>query len=337
MKKITSSEIQITNNKKDYTHELASDVKVTIDDKKSSVDNLKEYYDEYTYNVKLEFNTKNKVSEIEAEIDEVTKGILKDIDDRDSEIKVEAGGVNYDLEYTSSVKVTLDGDNISLDELDDELDGRDDIYVELTYSGSKVSKIKASLDDKSGDTVKGTIYSMDVDDDKIRVQNNSGKTYYTLSNSDIDVRLDGSSSTFVKLEHAFDNLKSYEVIEVTLTLNSRGNVTKIVADIVDEDDTNDSKPKAGYLRNISTSGNGRITIAETKSSSKEYTWNLEEDTKILFVINDSMTYDRNYKTTLSGLDIFWDDCTDNNDECYIELRTSSSNGDVTRITASDMR
>ena len=173
--------------------------------------------------------------------------------------------------------MTLDGDNISLDELDDELDGRDDIYVELTYSGSKVSKIKASLDDKSGDTVKGTIYSMDVDDDKIRVQNNSGKTYYTLSNSDIDVRLDGSSSTFVKLEHAFDNLKSYEVIEVTLTLNSRGNVTKIVADIVDEDDTNDSKPKAGYLRNISTSGNGRITIAETKSSSKEYTWNLEED------------------------------------------------------------
>ncbi len=337
LKKITSSEIQITNNKKDYTHELASDVKVTIDDKKSSVDNLKEYYDEYTYNVKLEFNTKNKVSEIEAEIDEVTKGILKDIDDRDSEIKVEAGGVNYDLEYTSSVKVTLDGDNISLDELDDELDGRDDIYVELTYSGSKVSKIKASLDDKSGDTVKGTIYSMDVDDDKIRVQNNSGKTYYMLSNSDIDVRLDGSSSTFVKLEHAFDNLKSYEVIEVTLTLNSRGNVTKIVADIVDEDDTNDSKPKAGYLRNISTSGNGRITIAETKSSSKEYTWNLEEDTKILFVINDSMTYDRNYKTTLSGLDIFWDDCTDNNDECYIELRTSSSNGDVTRITASDMR
>ena len=37
--------------------------------------------------------------------------------------------------------MTLDGDNISLDELDDELDGRDDIYVELTYSGSNVIRI----------------------------------------------------------------------------------------------------------------------------------------------------------------------------------------------------
>lgn len=336
LKKITNSEIQITNNKKDYTHSLASDVTVTIDDKKSSVDNLKKYYDEYTYNVKLEFNTKDKVSGIEAEIEEVTKGILKNIDDRESEIRVVAGGVNYDLEYTSSVKATLDGDSITLEKLNDKLDWGDEIYVKLGYSGSKVSKITASWEDESEDTEKGTIYSMDLDNDEIRIEKNTGKTTYTLM-SDVEVKLDGSNSTLSKLENAFNRLRNDEEIKVTLTLNSKSRVTKIVAETVGEDDANDSKPKVGYLRDISTSGNGRIVIAEsTRNSAKEYTWNLESDTEIRFEINDSKTYDRNYKATLSGLESFWDDCTDNNGECYIELRTSSSSGDVTRITARDM-
>ena len=125
-------------------------------------------------------------------------------------------------------------------------------------------------------------------------------------------------------------------IKVTLTLNSKDRVTKIVAETVDDDDDED-KPKEGYLKSVKTSGNGKITITETtKSSAKEYTWNLDSDVNIQYSINDDASYDGDYKNTLKGLDNFRDACEDNNENCYITLKTNSE-GDVTKITASDHR
>lgn len=334
LKYIDSDEITITIDNKDYDYDLDSDVDVMIDSKRGSLSDLKKYYRDYTYEVELEFNSRGDVSKIEATLGEIEDGILRDINDRNSEITIEAGGVKYDLEYTSSVKVTLEGDSITLDKLNDKLDWGDDIFVKLSYSSGRVSKITATWENESGDTVKGVIYSIDSDNDEIRIEKNNGKSTYTLA-SDVEVKLDGSKSSLYKLENAFDDLDNDEEIRVTLTLNSRERVTKIVAEIEDADDVNDSKPKAGYLRSVKTSGDGKITITEsTSNSAKEYTWNLDSDTEIRFNIDDRNTYDADYKETIYGLRNFMEDCAGNNDDCYVELKTNSD-GDVTRITAKD--
>lgn len=334
---IDSNEITITKNDKNYTFDLAKNVDVTIDGKNGSVSDLRNNYRDYTYEVELEFNTDGDVSEIEATLGEVEEGILRDVNDRNGTIKVEAGSVKYDLDYSGSVKVTLDGESISIDQLDEALDdayGADQIYVELSYSGGKVSKITAEWSDESGETLKGTLYSIDVDGNELRIEKGSDRTRYTFA-SDAEVTLDGSSSTLSKLSRAFDDMASDEVMNITLTLNSRDRVTKVVARIVDEDDADENKLKEGYLRNVKTSGDGRITIAESmRSGAKEYIWDLESDTEIRFNIDDSKTYDRNYRDTPRGLQDFMNDCDSNSDYCYVSLRTNS-NGEVTRVTAED--
>lgn len=334
---IDSSEITITKSGKDYTYDLAKDVDVTIDGKNGSVSDLRNNYKDYTYEVELEFNTDGDVSEIEATLGDIEEGILRDVNDRNGTIKVEAGGVKYDLDYSSSVKVTLDGTSITLDKLDEELNdvyGDEQIFVELRYSSGKVSQISAEWTDEDDQTVKGTLYSIDVDGNEIRIDKGSDRLKYTFI-SDVEVTLDRKSSTLSKLNRSFDELDKDETMDVTLTLNSRKRVTKIAAKIVDESEADEDKPKRGYLRSVKTSGDGRITIAESiGSSAKEYTWDLDSDVEIRFNIDDSSTYDRNYKDTPKGLQDFMDDCDSNDDYCYVSLKTNS-NGEVTRITAED--
>lgn len=336
LKSITNSKIVITKNKTDYNYDLDEDVKVRVDGSNSSVSTLKDNYKDLSYEVELEFNTSGDVSKITATLGEITEGVLRDVRDDKSEIRVRVSDVNYDLKYSNSVDVTLDGKSIDIDDLKDELDdaiGDDAIRVTLKYSGSKVSKITAEWTDGSEETVTGTIYSIDADDEEIRIVKGSSKPTYSFASS-ISVRLDGSSSTVTKLENAFDDLDSDEEIKVTLTLDSRDRVTKIVAETVDDDDDED-KPKDGYLKSVKTSGNGRITIAESKkSNAKEYTWNLDSDVNIQYSINDNNSYDGNYKKTLKGLDDFLGACEDNGENCYVTLKTNST-GDVTTITASD--
>ena len=69
---------------------------------------------------------------------------------------------------------------------------------------------------------------------------------------------------------------------------------------------------------------------------KEYTYDVDEDVYVTFSLAskiDEDDYDdlKDYDDTLSGLKSFFNDCDDNNDDCYVTLTIDDD--EVTRIKA----
>lgn len=206
--KVTNSEITVKSGSKEITNSFASDVDVKINGKSRAVSDLKKNYDTYTFEVKLEFDNKGRVSKVDAEITEVEEGILKDINEDKETITVTAGSIDVVLELASSVKLTLDDDSISLRNLNKELDYSSDksyITVDLTYNSSgDVSKVKAEWSEDK--PTKGDLYSIDTADDEIRIRTNSGEKYtYSV---DEDVRVSYSFSANVN-ERKYDKPSEY--------------------------------------------------------------------------------------------------------------------------------
>ena len=231
---------------KEITNKFGSDVKVKINGKNREIADLKNSYEDYTYEVKLEFDSKGRVSQVDAEITEVEEGVLKDINEDKETITVTAGSVDVVLELASSVKLTLDGDSISLKNLNKELDyvsTKSYITVDLTYNSSgDVTKVKAEWSEEK--PTKGDLYSIDTADDEIKIKTNDGKKYtYTV---DEDVTITYSFSANVN-ERKYDSRSDYastlkglkkffghcednnDECALTLEVNKNGVVTKIKA------------------------------------------------------------------------------------------------------------
>lgn len=177
---IDEDEITIVSDDTDYTYDLADDVDVTINGKNRDVDDLMEYVKNYSFTVKLSFDSDGDVCEIEATLTEAADGYLKDMVEDAGTITVDAAGMNLKLDMASSVDVTLDGEEVTLSELNEQIDyvgGGSRIYVELAYNSSgKVKEITAYWED-----VYGELIEINEDDDEITVKVDGKKEDYEIS------------------------------------------------------------------------------------------------------------------------------------------------------------
>ncbi|WP_313528237.1 S-layer homology domain-containing protein [Anaerotignum sp.] len=333
LKEITSSKIKITVDGKSYEYDLDSPT-IKIDGKSVSLTTFRSNYKDYTYEVELKFNSKGEVSDITGKNTKATKGELKNIEPRKEEITIRVNGVDYTYDLDSDVRVTLDGSSSTVSKLDSAFESahRNDEKIQITLtlnSKDDVTKIVAEYDDatSSKDTAKGILRSLD--SWEISIKSGSSTKKYNFTSGDNTITLDGRSSSVSRLQSALDDLGRNEVVSVTLYLNSRDEVTKVVAKIVDESDAED-KPEKGNLTSVATSS-GRIIIED--NSNKSYTWYTSSDVRIYYDL--SRNYDEDdYKSTLSGLKSLLSDCEKKRDDCYVRLTVNSS-GEVTKITAED--
>lgn len=179
---IDEDEIVIITDDKKYTYDLAKEVEVEIDGKDRDVEDLIDNIGAYRFEVKLEFDNDGDVSKIEATLKEASEGELKDIVESANRISIRAAGLSLDLTLASKVDVTLDGEEVTLTELNDQIDyafGDSRIYVELGYNSSgKVDEITAHWED-----VVGELADVDEDNDEITVKVSGKKETYELGRS----------------------------------------------------------------------------------------------------------------------------------------------------------
>lgn len=205
--KVTSSEITIKVAGKEISHKFASDVDVEINGKNREISDLKDSYEDYEMDIELEFDSKDKVSKVNAEITKVEKGILKDINEDDETIKVTAASVDVTLELTDDASIKLDGKSISLKKLNDELDYSDSknpLTVELSYKSGEVSKITASWDDEEPD--EGLLLEVDTKKDEITIEVKNKEYTYDV---DEDVYVSFSLASKID-EDDYDDLDEYD-------------------------------------------------------------------------------------------------------------------------------
>ncbi len=237
---IDEDEITISVDDKEYTYDIARDVEVTINGKDRDLEDLTDNLGDYSFTVKLGFDSDGDVCEIEATLTEVAEGELKDLIPAEDYIRVVAAGLNVDLELADAVEATLGGKDITLDKLNSELDyafGSSRIYVELEYNKKgQVEEITAYWED-----VFGELQAVDTDEDEITVLADSKKKTYVLSGSaefiyklganvdedDYD-KLSRYDDDIEGLEDFFNDCdKAKDDCMVALTLNSRGDVVRI--------------------------------------------------------------------------------------------------------------
>ncbi len=231
------------------------------------------------------------------------------------------------------MKITLNGSTTTASKLDSENETaknyKEKITVTLTLnSKDKVTKVVATTEDESSsETKKGTLSSLDRW--SIRARIDSKTKEYNFTSGEPTVTLDGKSSSVDKLISALDNLYRDESITVTLYFNSKDEVTKVVAKIVNGDESED-RPKEGKLYSVSTSSD-KIEIKD--KSGNRYTWSVDSDVTISY--NLGRRYDSsNYSDSLRGLKNLLEDCEDKENTCYVTLKVNSKDK-VTKITAED--
>ena len=173
---IDEDEITILVDEKKYTYDISDDIEVEINGKDRELDDLINYLGEYQFEVKLEFDDDDEVSLIEATLTEATEGKLRDIVESKNKLTITAASLNIDLTLASNVEVTLGGEDISLTDLNYELDdaGKDCyIYVELEFD--KNDKVKAIAADWVD--VEGELVDVDEDDEVITVKASKKEDY----------------------------------------------------------------------------------------------------------------------------------------------------------------
>lgn len=239
---LDKDEITIVANDTKYVYDLAKDVDVTINGKSRDLSDLLDQFKSYSFNVKLAFDNQGDVSEIEATLAETKEGYLKDLVEDAKTITITAAGLNLKLDLASSVKVTLDGDEVTLSKLNNELDyayGSSRIYVELAYNSSgDVKTITALWEDYYGE-----LTAVDTKDDEITVKIDGKKETFDIStradiiyklastvdeddykrNLNYDDDLDGLQDFLDDCEDARDDCM------VALTKDSKGNIVRIRA------------------------------------------------------------------------------------------------------------
>lgn len=178
---IDEDEITVIVDDKEYTYDLAKDVEVKINGKSRDLEDLIDHAADYKFEVELEFDNDGDVEEIKATLTEVNEGELKDLIPSQNFMTVVAANLNIDLTLASSVDVTLEGEDLTLDELNTQIDyafGDSRIYVKLGYNSSgKVDEIEAIWEDVFGELVE-----INEDDDEIVVLEDGDKETYELAN-----------------------------------------------------------------------------------------------------------------------------------------------------------
>lgn len=267
MTSLTSSKIKIKNGSKTYEYNLlddTDDISVTIDGKSSSYDKLKDKYDDdEKYTVKLTLNSDKEVKKIVAEEGDTTSnstvsGTIDDISSTKIKVKKSSGGTSS---YTinSSTTVTIDGSSSSVSRLVSRVDEGKEYDVKVTVSGTKATKIAASIKDDSDETT-GRISSIDEDEIRIKLSDGTTKRYSFASRCDYTVDSKTKSQDYV-----IDNYGSgsSSTTKAYLTLDGAGNVKKLAI----KTSSSSVNEKEGTIKSLSKS---TIKIVLSDDTTKSY-------------------------------------------------------------------
>jgi len=170
----------------------------------------------------------------------LSEGTLKSITSSKITVTVNSKSYDYDLK---DPEIKIDGKSVSLS------DFRKD-YKDYTYTVSLTFNSKGevtAITGKNTKATKGTLRTIEPAKDEITIVAGGVKYTYDID-SDVSVKLDGSSSTVSKLDRALTDKGKNEEIKIELTLNSKDKVTKITATYEDEDTAEETVK--GELREV---------------------------------------------------------------------------------------
>ncbi len=177
--------------------------------------------------------------------------------------------------------------------------------VQVTYEGQYMSSITVTYS-KNGvqKTTEKTFELVAITDSKVTVKNGSAEIKYYLED-DAEIRLDGKKSTVSKLSKALEDM----AYDVTLTLNQKEYVLKLVAVL------NDNNPTDGT---VTDADEDTITI---QAGQKEYTYTMAEEVAVTYN-GDSVKLSKFLKN--------YDDCN------YVVSLTLDKNNAVSKIKITAM-
>ena len=160
---------------------------------------------------------------------ETKSGTISGMTSSTISIKSGSSSKTYDVEDTSSTKVTIDGSNSTYASLKNKFNGGNDYTVKLSLnSNGEVIQIVAESGKSSGNEVKS------ITSRKLTLTN--GKSYGYVDDDELVVKLVSGTSTkplddIDDLIEKFDDMKSSEKMTVALTLDKHDDIEKIVATI----------------------------------------------------------------------------------------------------------
>lgn len=311
---LSSSTIKIkTSSGGTRSYDIAKDCTVTIDGSSSSVSRLRDRFnDDKEYDVKLTINSKDEVTKISASLkDNSSKrsGQIYSVDDDRIRIKTSDGTKTFYF-ASSGCDFEIDGRFASLSSVISKYgDGsKSSVKAYVTVNGAdRATKVKIETGSESSDSKKGELTYLSSSRVKIKLSNGDTKSYDLASS--VSVTIDGRSSSVSKLSDKFDDDERYEV---TLTLNSSGDVTKIKAE-------GTKSSVSGYLYSVDED---KITVGDTKLASTNIGRNYTLAGSVTVVVNGDEK------------DLDWLIGHYSGRDYKVELSRNSS-GNVTKIVAKD--
>ncbi|MDD4842932.1 MAG: S-layer homology domain-containing protein [Anaerotignum sp.] len=330
---INSHRLELKAAGKTYKYYLDTDVDVEIDGKNSKLDTLTDKYEDNPYRVTLTVNRDNIVTDISATTKNsaLSEGTLKSLTSSKITITVNSKSYEYDL---NSPSIKIDGKTVSLSTLKSCY--KDYSYtVELTFnSKGEVTGITG----KNTKATKGTLKNVEPSKDEITITAGGVSYEYDIYSS-VSVTLNGSSSSVSKLDDALEVANGDdEDIDITLTLNSKDKVTKIVA-TAEDDDVDDtvkgilsdvdvweitaeisSKPKSYYFKSgtVTMTLDGKSVDADDLDDAQDDLNNDEVITVTLYLNSD----DKVIKVVAKIVDE--DDAEDKPEEGYLKSVSTSN-------------
>ncbi len=170
---------------------------------------------------------------------ETKSGTISGMTSSTISIKSGSSSKTYDVEDTSSTKVTIDGSNSTYASLKNKFNGGNDYTVKLSLnSNDEVIQIVAESGKSSGNEVKS------ITSRKLTLTN--GKSYGYVDDDELVVKLVSGTSTkplddIDDLIEKFDDMKSSEKMTVALTLDKHDDIEKIVATISSKSSSSSGK------------------------------------------------------------------------------------------------
>ena len=217
------------------------------------------------------------------------------------------------------VDVTLDGDDVDLDDLVDAKEDGDTINAKITLdSDDYVIKIVATTEDEDED--EGIIYSISTSKIKLK----GGSTYYFEDADDVEVTLDDDDADVDDLIDAVDD---GDTIYVELTIDSDDYVTEIEAT------TEDTDEDEGIIYSITTS--------KIKLKSGNYYYFEDADDVEVTLDDDDADVDDLIDAVDDG-DTIYVELTIDSDDYVIEIEattedTDEEEGTISYITSSKIK
>lgn len=215
-----------------YKIDDTDDVTVKIDGRSKSYKDLYNLYDDETISVTLTLDKKDYVTKITAttsdsDSEDDADGIVKKVD-KDS---VKIGSKTYSVDDVKDVKLSITDGTTTIEAWDDFQNAYKDkktMEVSVSVNKKEISKITGKVTEAKGNLEK-------IGDDYIKIEgiesgSSSKYTYDEDDAKDIKVSIDRASNGPKNLAELKKWFESDDKVSVTLTLDKKGNITKITGE-----------------------------------------------------------------------------------------------------------